>query len=128
MSCHNRNASLRSLPASSKRPAPKIKQVALGLFMDRWFQSDSGPKGPQTEKSCPRLRRATIRDETTAALSLDLPKHARFAALGPSTGGLRGKDHTRRTAKLLEQLATGKRTKQRELILLKRSSAVRWAL
>jgi chromosome segregation protein len=74
------------------------------------------------------MQTTLIRDETTAALSLDLPEHARFAALRSATGGLRGKDHTRRTVELLEQLANGKMTKQRELILLKRSSAVRSAL
>jgi hypothetical protein len=74
------------------------------------------------------MQTTLIRDETTAALSLDLPEHARFPAFRSATGSLCGKDHTRRTAELLEQLANGKMTKQRELILLKRSSAVRWAL
>ena len=52
------------------------------------------------------MQTTLIRDETTAALSLDLPEHARFPALRSATGGLRGKDHTRRTAELLEQLAS----------------------
>jgi hypothetical protein len=33
------------------------------------------------------MQTTLIQDETTAALSLDLPKHARFAALRSATGG-----------------------------------------
>ncbi len=47
------------------------------------------------------MRTTLIRDETIAALSLDLPEQARFAAVRAAIGGLAGPDHTKRTDALL---------------------------
>ena len=47
------------------------------------------------------IRTSLIRDETIAALSLDLPEQARFNAVRAAIGGLTGADHTERTADLV---------------------------
>src|SRR5579859_397785 len=54
------------------------------------------------------MQTTLIRDETIAALSLDLPEQARFAALRSATGGLRGADHSKRTGELLQAAVASK--------------------
>jgi chromosome segregation protein len=47
------------------------------------------------------MRTTLLRDETLAALSLDLPEQARFAAVRSAIGALSGPDHSGRTASVL---------------------------
>lgn len=60
--------------------------------------------GESTAQAWPEILMQTtlIRDETIAALSLDLPEQARAAAVRAAIGGLAGPDHTKRTDTLLE--------------------------
>ncbi|MDO8354960.1 MAG: AAA family ATPase [Nitrospirota bacterium] len=60
--------------------------------------------GESTAQAWPEILMQTtlIRDETIAALSLDLPEQARAAAVRAAIGGLAGPDHTKRTGTLLE--------------------------
>jgi DNA repair exonuclease SbcCD ATPase subunit len=54
------------------------------------------------------MRTTLIRDETIAALSLDLPEQARFAAVRAAIGGLAGPDYSERTAALLRAANSAK--------------------
>lgn len=54
------------------------------------------------------IKTTLIRDETIAALSLDLPEQARFASVRAAIGGLTGPDHSERTAALLRGAESAK--------------------
>jgi chromosome segregation protein len=61
------------------------------------------------------IQTTLIRDEKIAALSLDLPEQARFAAVRAAIGGLVGPDYSQRTASILEAARSAK-TKQDQRI------------
>lgn len=54
------------------------------------------------------LETTLIRDEKIAALSLDLPEQARFAAVRAAIGGLVGADHSPRTREIFEAAKAAK--------------------
>lgn len=54
------------------------------------------------------IRTSLIRDETIAALSLDLPEQARFANVRAAIGGLAGPDYTERTSALVRSANSAK--------------------
>ena len=61
------------------------------------------------------IQTTLIRDETIAALSLDLPEQARFAALRAALGSLMGPDHTKRTGAIVSAAATAKSIQMKRL-------------
>jgi chromosome segregation protein len=61
------------------------------------------------------IKTTLIRDESIAALSLDLPERARFAAVRAAIGGLMGPDYSKRTAEILAA-AEGAKTRQEQRI------------
>lgn len=62
------------------------------------------------------MRTTLIRDETLAALSLDLPEQARFAAVRSAIGGLGGDDFAQRTGALAQAAGTA-REEQKQRVL-----------
>jgi chromosome segregation protein len=62
------------------------------------------------------IRTSLIRDETIAALSLDLPEQARFAAVRAAIGGLAGPDHTERTGALVRATTFAKTQQEARLV------------
>ena len=54
------------------------------------------------------MQTTLIRDETIAALSMDLPQRARFEAVRTAIGGLIGPDHTERTTAISKAAAAAK--------------------
>jgi DNA repair exonuclease SbcCD ATPase subunit len=54
------------------------------------------------------MQTTLIRDERIAALSLDLPGHARFEAVRAAIGGLAGPDYSERTGSILTAAAAAK--------------------
>src|SRR2546425_7092436 len=61
------------------------------------------------------MQTTLIRDELIAALSLDLPEQARFAAVRAAIGGMAGPDYSERTAAILTPASNAKK-KQNETI------------
>ena len=61
------------------------------------------------------MQTTLLRDETIAALSLDLPEQARFAAVRSAVAGLEGKNHSKRTAAILSAATANKATMERRL-------------
>ena len=61
------------------------------------------------------VQTSLIRDETIAALSLDLPEQARFEAVRTAVGGLRGRDHSVRTSAVL-RAAINAREEQEQIL------------
>jgi DNA repair exonuclease SbcCD ATPase subunit len=59
------------------------------------------PGFPVEEWARTLMQTTLFRDETIAALSLDLPQQARFEAVRAAIGGLRGRDYTPRTSAVL---------------------------
>lgn len=58
------------------------------------------------------MQTTLIRDETIAALSLDLPEQARFATVRAAIGGLAGPDYTGRTGALLQAAITARKEQE----------------
>jgi len=61
------------------------------------------------------MQTSLIRDETIAALSLDLPEQARFAAVRSAIGGLHGPDHSKRTNTVLSAANSTKEEQEKKL-------------
>jgi chromosome segregation protein len=61
------------------------------------------------------MQTSLIRDETIAALSLDLPEQARFAAVRTAIGNLTGRDHSSRTKNVLNAALGMKEERERAL-------------
>ncbi len=61
------------------------------------------------------IRTTLLRDESIAALSLDLPERARFAAVRAAIGGLVGPDYSKRTTEILAA-ANAARARQEQRI------------
>jgi chromosome segregation protein len=62
------------------------------------------------------MRTTLIRDETVAALSLDLPEQARFAAVRSAIGGLGGPDYSHRTALLMQAASVAKKEQEQRVV------------
>lgn len=74
--------------------------------------------GESTVQAWPEILMQTtlIRDETIAALSLDLPEQARAAAVRAAIGGLAGPDHTKRTGTLLETAKVARAAQEERVV------------
>lgn len=59
------------------------------------------------------MQTTLIRDETIAALSLDLPEQARAAAVRAAIGGLTGPDHNKRTRAIMDAANAAKTAQER---------------
>lgn len=71
------------------------------------WQGEAPPGWPEV-----LMRTTLIRDETIAALSLDLPEQARFAAVRTAIGALAGPDYSKRISAIV-QAATSARAAQK---------------
>lgn len=65
------------------------------------------------------MQTTLIRDETIAALSLDLPEQARFLAVREAIGGLTGPDHSERTGALTRAAASAKTEQENRIGFIK---------
>jgi chromosome segregation protein len=72
------------------------------------------PHWPQT-----LVQTTLIRDETIAALSLDLPEQARFAAVRAAVSGLTGRDYSDRMATILRATVQVKESQERRVFDLR---------
>ncbi|AKC85561.1 AAA family ATPase [Pseudoxanthomonas suwonensis] len=61
------------------------------------------------------LKTSLIRDETIAALSLDLPEQARFASVRGAIGGMTGQDHSERIASLVRAASAAKEAQEKRV-------------
>jgi DNA repair exonuclease SbcCD ATPase subunit len=62
------------------------------------------------------IQTSLIRDESIAALSLDLPEQARFAAVRAAIGGLMGTSHAKRTSALVSAAMGASSVQQRRVV------------
>lgn len=78
----------------------------------RWLCSGESPASAWLENL---MQTTLIRDETIAALSLDLPEQARFAAVRAAIGGLTGPDYSKRTSALVSTASAAKAEQNRRV-------------
>jgi len=91
----------------------RTRERGLETSLDQIAKSLCGAQQVAAGWADTLMRTTLIRDETLAALSLDLPEQARFAAVRSAIGALSGPDHSDRTSALLR--AANEAKKEQEL-------------